>query len=70
LGNQIKEEEMDQPHGTYGEKEKYVQGFGWETYRKETIWKPVSRLWKDNIKMDLKDTGWDWVNMAQDIDKL
>jgi hypothetical protein len=31
------------------------------------------RRWVDNIKMDLRETGWggvDWIDMAQDRDQL
>jgi hypothetical protein len=31
------------------------------------------RKWKDNIKMDLREVGWggmDWINLAQDRDRL
>jgi hypothetical protein len=37
--------------------------------------KPLKRLrlrWKDNIKMDLKEIGWDclnWIALAEDRDK-
>jgi hypothetical protein len=37
--------------------------------------RPLGRLkhrWMDNIKMDLRDTGWDgmdWIDMAQDRDQ-
>jgi hypothetical protein len=30
------------------------------------------RRWEDNIKMDLRDTGWggmDWIDLAQDMDQ-
>jgi hypothetical protein len=38
---------------------------------KRPLRKPTHR-WEDNIKMDLKDTGWggmDWIHMAQDKDQ-
>jgi hypothetical protein len=30
------------------------------------------RRWEDNIKMDLEDVGWgiDWIELAQDKDRL
>jgi hypothetical protein len=27
------------------------------------------RRWVDNIKMDLRETGWDWLDLAQDRDQ-
>jgi hypothetical protein len=36
---------------------------------------PLGRLrnrWEDNIKMDLRETGWggmDWIDLAQDMDQ-
>jgi hypothetical protein len=38
--------------------------------RKETTGKP-RRRWVDNIKMDLREIGWDgtdWINLAEDRD--
>jgi hypothetical protein len=40
------------------------------TYRKGLLEIP-RRRWVDNIKMDLRDTGWggvDWIGQAQDRD--
>jgi hypothetical protein len=37
----------------------------------EPLGRPVCR-WNDNIKMDLKETGWDgvdWIHLAQDRDQ-
>jgi hypothetical protein len=40
------------------------------------VGKPLGRLrcrWKDNIKMDLRETGWgdiDWIHLALDRDQL
>jgi hypothetical protein len=37
--------------------------------------RPLGRpicIWKDNIKMDLREVGWggmDWINLAQDRDR-
>jgi hypothetical protein len=47
--------------------EKCIQNFVWETWREETVWE--TRKWEDNIKMDLKDVGWegvDWIHVTQD----
>jgi hypothetical protein len=27
------------------------------------------RRWADNIKMDLREVGWDWIDLAQDRDQ-
>jgi hypothetical protein len=27
------------------------------------------RRWVDNIKMDLRELGWDWIDLAQDRDQ-
>jgi hypothetical protein len=27
------------------------------------------RRWVDNIKMDLREVGWDWIDLAQDRDQ-
>jgi hypothetical protein len=39
-----------------GEGERRIQGFGGETYGKETTWEN-RRRWKDDIKMDLQEVG-------------
>jgi hypothetical protein len=39
---------------------------------KRPLGKPICR-WEDNIRMDLKETGWkvvDWMHLAQDRDQL
>jgi hypothetical protein len=57
--------------GLHGEEQKYIQGSGEETWRKELLGRP--RLgWVGNIKMDLKEIGWEdveWINLAEDTDK-
>jgi hypothetical protein len=38
---------------------------------KEPLGRP-RRKWMDNIKMDLREVGWDgrdWINLAQDMDR-
>jgi hypothetical protein len=40
-------------------------------YHLVTLGQPICR-WEDNIKMDLRGTGWgstDWINMAKDRDQ-
>jgi hypothetical protein len=52
-------------------RERCVQGFGRETWRKETTWK-TRRKWEDNMRMDIPEVGWgavDWFGMAQDTDR-
>jgi hypothetical protein len=47
--------------------ERCIQGFGEETWGKET-----KRRWGDNIKMDLQEVGcgvMDWIELAQDRDR-
>ena len=41
-GEQIKEVEMGGSRGTYGGKEKCIQGVGGETYGEEIIWKTMA----------------------------
>jgi hypothetical protein len=38
-GGQIEKNEMDMTCSTYGGEEKYIEGFGGETWGKETTWK-------------------------------
>ena len=47
-----------------------IQGFGWETWRKETTWKMRRRL-EDNIKMDHREVGRgkDWIALVPDRDR-
>jgi hypothetical protein len=42
-------------------------GYWWESQTKRP-----RRRWVDNIKMDLRDVGWDgrdWIDLAQDRDR-
>jgi hypothetical protein len=46
-------------------------GIRWETRRKETT-RRFKHRWEDNIKMDIRDNGWDGmdrINLAQDRDQ-
>jgi len=64
-------QEMGGACSAYGGLERRIQGFGGETWRKETIGRPRSR-WEDNIKMDLQEVGFggmDWIELAQDRDR-
>jgi len=51
-------------------KERYVQGFGRETWGKGSLEKPRRRC-ADNIVTYFKETGWglEWIDRAQDRDK-
>jgi hypothetical protein len=45
-----------------------VSHIGGKAGRKETLGRPRPR-WVDNIKMDLREIGWDgvdWIELAQD----
>ena len=42
--------------GMCGGGKRHIQGFGGETWGKETTWKAQAR-WEDNIKMDLQEVG-------------
>ena len=57
--------------GANGGGERRVQGFGGETWGKETTGGP-RRRWGNNIKMDLQEVGcggMDWIELAQDMGK-
>jgi hypothetical protein len=43
---------------TFGEENKFIQEFGGKAWSKEPLGRP-DRGWKDNIKMYLKEIGWD-----------
>jgi hypothetical protein len=45
-------------------------GYWWES-QKRTL-ERLRRRWEDNIKMDLREIGWngmDWIDLAQDRDQ-
>jgi hypothetical protein len=51
--------------------EKYIRHFSLKTRRKDTFGRPRCR-WEDNIRMDLREIGWegvDWMHLAQDRDR-
>jgi hypothetical protein len=50
--------------GTHGGGERCLQGFGWSPEGKRPLGRHRSR-WKDNIKMDLGETGIDGANWIQ-----
>jgi hypothetical protein len=47
----------------HGRGERCLQGFGWEV-QKAALGRPRYR-WEDNIKIDLRETGINWVNWIQ-----
>jgi hypothetical protein len=56
---------------TIGEKKNAYRIFVGKPKGKRPVGKP-RRRWVDNIKMDLREIGWDrvdWINMAQDRDQ-
>jgi hypothetical protein len=56
---------------TNGGEEECIWDIGGQARRKETTRK-TRRRWVDNIKMDLREIGWDgvnWIDMAQERDQ-
>jgi hypothetical protein len=50
-------------YNVHGGDEECIQVFGWKAYREGLLRMPTHR-WEDNIKIDLKETGWgvvDWM---------
>jgi hypothetical protein len=59
------ENELGVACSTHGEVEECILGFGGKVRRRE---RPRHR-WVNNIKMDLRDIGWDvmdWIDLAED----
>jgi hypothetical protein len=55
----------------HGGKDRCIQDFGRDTLGKEPFGRP-RRRWEDNIKMDLREVGWecmDWIELAQNRDR-
>jgi hypothetical protein len=47
-------------------------GYWWESEKERDHWEDPRRRWVDNIKLDLREIGWDgvdWVYTAQDRDQ-
>jgi hypothetical protein len=51
--------------------EEYIYDIGGKARKKEPLGRP-RRRWVDNIKMDLREKGWDgmdWINLTQNRDQ-
>jgi hypothetical protein len=47
-------------------------GYGWESQKERDHWEEKRHRWVNNIKMDLREIGWDvvdWIDMSQDRDQ-
>jgi hypothetical protein len=53
----MKQDELDRQCGRYDREEECIWGF-WLGNKKELFGRPMCRLWKDNIKVNLKEIGW------------
>jgi hypothetical protein len=68
--DQVGKDEMGGARSTYGEKRNTNKILVEKLEGKRPLERP-RRRWVDNIKMDLREIGWDgvdWIDMAQDID--
>jgi hypothetical protein len=62
---------VDGACSTYRGGERCIQDIGGGPEGRRPLGRP-RRRWEDNIKMDLKEVGWegvDWIHMAQDRDR-
>jgi len=50
--------EMGSICGTHGRDEKCAQYFGWKPEGKRSL-ERLRRRWEDNIRMDLREIGWE-----------
>jgi hypothetical protein len=69
--DQVKEDEMDRACSTNGEKRNTYRILVGKPEEKRPLGRPRCR-WVDNIKMDLREVGWDdmdWIDLAQDRDR-
>jgi hypothetical protein len=65
---QVKEDEMDGPCSTNGEKRNAYRLLVGKPEGKRPLGKP-RRRWVDNIRLDLVEVGWgnvDWIGLAKD----
>jgi hypothetical protein len=64
----VKDDEMGRACSTNGGDEECIQDIGGKARRKETTRK-TRRRWVDNIKMDLREIGWEiWMDIDGDMD--
>ena len=62
---------MGSPCSTYGAVQKCIKSFSGKTEGKRPLGRP-RRRWEDNIKMDLREVGWDhgeWKGLTEDRDQ-
>jgi hypothetical protein len=67
----VKEDEMGRACGTNGEKRNAYRIFVGKPEGKRPLGR-LTRRWVDNIKMDLREIGWDgidWIDLAEDRDQ-
>ena len=67
LGDQLEKNETDETRSTHGERRGLYRVLVGKPEGKRPLVRP-RRRWEDNIKMDLKDLGWegqDWIDLAQ-----
>jgi hypothetical protein len=67
----MKEDEMDRACNTMGEKRNAYRILVRKPEGKRPLGRP-GRRWVDNIKIDLRQIGWDgidWIDVAQDRDQ-
>jgi hypothetical protein len=69
--SQVKEDEVDGACSTNGEKRNVYRILAGKPEGKRSLGRP-RRRWVDNIKLDLREIGWDgmdWIDLAQDRDR-
>jgi hypothetical protein len=71
LNEQVKVDETSRAYRTNGEKRNAYRILVGKPVGTRPLGRP-RRRWVDNIKMDLRETGWvgmDWIDLAQDSDQ-
>ena len=71
MGYKIEKNDIGGACGTYGGKERRVQGFGGKAEGRRPVGRPRCR-WEDNLKLNLQYAGcggMDWIELAQDRDR-
>jgi hypothetical protein len=72
LDYQVKDDKIGRACSTYGENRNAYRILAGKPDGKRPLGRPRCR-WENNIKMDLKEVGWDgmdWIDLAQDRDRL